>query len=55
MKNMHSILIADDEKHVRNDIIQSMHWSDYGFYITEKELRYLYRTNFFVEEIRISR
>ena len=33
MKNMHSILIADDEKHVRNDIIQSMHWSDYGFYI----------------------
>ena len=28
---------------------------DYGFYITEKELCYLYRTNFFVEEIRISR
>lgn len=29
--------------------------ADYGFYITEKELCYLYRTNFFVEEIRISR
>lgn len=29
--------------------------ADYGFYITEKELCYLYRTNFFVEEIRIPR
>ena len=29
--------------------------ADYGFYITEKELCYLYRTYFFVEEIRISR
>lgn len=33
MKKMHSILIADDEKYVRNDIIQSIHWPDYGFYI----------------------
>lgn len=33
MKNMHSILIADDEKYVRNDIIQSIHWPDYGFYV----------------------
>ena len=30
---MYSILIADDEKYVRNDIIQSIHWPDYGFYI----------------------
>ena len=29
--------------------------ADYGFYITEKELCYLYRTYFFAEEIRISR
>lgn len=29
--------------------------ADYGFYITEKELCYLYRTYFFAEEIRIPR
>ena len=29
--------------------------ADYGFYITDTELCYLYRTNFFVEEIRIPR
>ena len=29
--------------------------ADYGFYITDKELCYLYRFNFFVEEIRIPR
>ena len=29
--------------------------ADYGFYITDKELCYLYRVNFFVEEIRIPR
>ncbi len=29
--------------------------ADYGFYITEKELCYLYRFNFFVEEIRLPR
>lgn len=29
--------------------------ADYGFYLTDKELCYLYRTSFFVEEIRIPR
>ena len=33
MNYMHSILIADDEKYVRNDIVQSINWADYGFYI----------------------
>lgn len=30
---MYSILIADDEKYVRQDIVNSVNWCDYGFYI----------------------
>lgn len=30
---MYSILIADDEKYVRQDIINSVNWANYGFYI----------------------
>lgn len=30
---MYSILIADDEKYVRQDIIRSVSWTDYGYFI----------------------
>ena len=33
----------------------SLAWVYYDFYLTDKEVCYLYRTNFFVEEIRIPR
>lgn len=30
---MYSILIADDEKYVRQDIIRSVSWTDHGYFI----------------------
>ena len=30
---MYSILIADDEKYVRQDIIRSVNWTDHGYFI----------------------
>jgi CheY-like chemotaxis protein len=31
--SMYSILIADDEKYVRQDIIRSVNWTDHGYFI----------------------
>ena len=35
---MYSILIADDEKYVRQDIIRSVNWTDHGYFIVGKHL-----------------